>query len=123
MKHAIKFLSFVGLIALAFMAMAAIRDETGTTRFRQGAVLSFDTQTTVKDEDGNWTMGNTELGYLANGGSSSMAWTVSALTIGATTNQVTFAATNTTPAAADIVKWVSVRVAGDTNAYRIGLAK
>ncbi len=54
-------------VAMAALTLAAIRDETGTTRYRNGAVLSFDTTITIKDEDGNWTMNNASLKALAAG--------------------------------------------------------
>lgn len=119
----IKILSLIALGALLTLVLGAIKDETGTTRFRQGAVLSFDPQVTLKDEDGAWTMGNTQLGYLANGGSSAMAWTVSALTLGSSTNQIVFTSTNNAPADTNAILWISVKISGDTNSYRIGLAK
>lgn len=59
------FLSLV--LAGALIGIAAIRDETGTIRYRNGAVLSFDTSITLKDEDGNWSMNNATLKNLANG--------------------------------------------------------
>lgn len=45
------------------------------------------------------------------------------LQINGTTNQIWFGATNVPPtiSAANIVKWVSVRIAGETNAYRMPL--
>jgi len=45
------------------------------------------------------------------------------LTVAGTTNQIIFGATNTPPTSTNLVKWVSVQVAGDTNVYRLGLAK
>ncbi len=107
---------------LVMLGIGAIKDETGTIRYRQGAVLSFDPQVTIRDEDSAWTLTMTELAALANGGSTSIGWTASALTLGATTNQIAFGGTNTAPADATIVKWVSVTVAGETNKYRVGLA-
>jgi 6-phosphogluconolactonase (cycloisomerase 2 family) len=42
----------------------------------------------------------------------------------ATTNQLTFGATNSAPAnGSNVVNWVSVRVVGDTNTYRLPLYK
>ena len=42
----------------------------------------------------------------------------------AVTNQLVFAATNTAPADnSNVVKWVSVKVNGETNAYRLPLYK
>ena len=39
------------------------------------------------------------------------------------TNQIIFAATNTAPQSPTIGRWISVQIAGDTNAWRLGLAK
>lgn len=101
--------------ALLIVGIAAVRDEAGNTiRYRLGTVLSFDPQVTVKDEDGAWTFNAANLSKLTN---------ISATTISATTNQITFGATNTAPADTNVVLWVSVRVSGDTNAYRLGLTK
>ena len=46
------------------------------------------------------------------------------LSISATTNQLSFGATNSAPVnTTNIAQWVSVQVAGDTNAYRLPLYK
>lgn len=58
-------LLFLPALALLLIAAAGVKDETGTTRYRSGAVISFDTSVTIKDEDGNWTFGNTQLGAAA----------------------------------------------------------
>lgn len=117
-----KYFAFAALFALVILGIGAIKDETGTTRYRGNAVLTLDPTVVIRDEDSAWTLTMTKLAALANGGSSSIGWTASTLTLGATTNQVTFGGTNTAPADVAIVKWVSVTVAGETNKYRIGLA-
>jgi hypothetical protein len=45
------------------------------------------------------------------------------LLLSGTTNLITFAATNTPPASANPVAWISVTVSGDTNQYRLPLMK
>jgi len=45
------------------------------------------------------------------------------LVISGTTNQIIFGATNTPPADTNLLTWISVQVTGDTNIYRLGLAK
>lgn len=110
MNRIIQNLSLVAIVALAVLTIGAIRDETGTVRFRQGAVLSFDPQVTFTDEDSAWTMTSKQFGKLATGSTLF------------TTNQIVFSGTNTAPASTTIVKWVSVQIAGETNAYRVGLA-
>ena len=45
------------------------------------------------------------------------------LSIYGTTNQIIFGLTNNPPASTTLVLWVSVQVSGDTNIYRLGLAK
>jgi hypothetical protein len=49
--------------------------------------------------------------------------TVGRLVLGNGTNQVTFAGTNSAPANTNAVKWLSVQVAGETNAYRLPLCE
>ena len=48
---------------------------------------------------------------------------VPTLTLTGTTNQVIFGGTNTPPASTNSVAWISVQIAGDTNQWRLGLAK
>ena len=43
--------------------------------------------------------------------------------LGSTTNHITFGSTNTAPASATVAAYVSVKVDGDTNIYRIPLYK
>ena len=38
-------------------------------------------------------------------------------------DQIIFSYTNTPPTSTNLVKWISVQIAGDTNNYRLGLAK
>ena len=45
------------------------------------------------------------------------------LTLYGTTNQITFGATSTPPASTNPVMWISVKVSGDTNQYRMPLMK
>ena len=45
------------------------------------------------------------------------------LTLYGTTNQITFGATSTPPASTNPVAWISVKVSGDTNQYRLPLMK
>ena len=40
-----------------------------------------------------------------------------------TTNQIIFGATNSPPAGTNLVRWISVQIAGDTNVWRLGLAQ
>jgi hypothetical protein len=47
-----------------------------------------------------------------------------AVFIAGTTNQIVFGATNSTPSnPTNVLKWISVQVDGDTNAYRSPLYK
>ena len=46
-----------------------------------------------------------------------------AVGIGALTNQIVFGATNLPPVSTNLTTWVSVQISGDTNIYRLGLAK
>ena len=46
-----------------------------------------------------------------------------ALLVFGTTNQIIFGGTNTPPASTNLIRWISVQIAGDTNAWRLGLAK
>jgi len=123
MNKLIKALSVFGLGALIVLAVGAIKDETGTVRYRDGAVLSFNPTVTIRDEDSAWTLSMTGLAALANGGSTAIAWTASTLTLGATTNQINFGGTNAAPVSTNLIRWVSVTLPGDTNAYVLGLAK
>lgn len=105
-------ISIFGFAALLLVAIAATHDEQGTTvRYRLGAALSFDPNVTFKDEDNAWNFASPKLANLAN------------LNLVGTTNQLVFGGTNTAPASTNLVLWISVQVPGDTNAYRIGLAK
>lgn len=49
--------------------------------------------------------------------------TLGGLIISGTTNQLVFSSTNSAPANTNAVKWVSVQLVGDTNAYRLPLSK
>lgn len=45
------------------------------------------------------------------------------LTLTGTTNQIIFGGTNTPPVSTNLVRWISVKIAGDTNIWKLGLAK
>jgi hypothetical protein len=80
-------------------------------------IYLFDTITNRNNASG-------KLFAVANGGSSKFSVANSGtLALGATTNQVTFGGTNPPPASATVRKWISVQVAGETNAYRIPLSE
>lgn len=49
--------------------------------------------------------------------------TNSQVIISGTTNQMIFGGTNTPPVSTNLVVWISVQIVGDTNRYRLGLAK
>ncbi|MDR3459547.1 MAG: hypothetical protein P4N60_19125 [Verrucomicrobiae bacterium] len=44
-------------------------------------------------------------------------------TITGTTNQLIFGGTNAAPLSTNLVRWISVQITGDTNLYKLGLAK
>ena len=73
---------------------------------------------TVKNETGT-IVSLSASGAWTGTGFSGGAWTGTA-----TTNQIVFASTNAAPVdPTNVVKWVSVKVTGDTNAYRLPLYK
>jgi hypothetical protein len=62
-------------------------------------------------------------GIISNQVTTTTNVTAKYFTITGTTNQVVFSATNTPPVSTNLVVWISVQIAGDTNRYRLGLAK
>lgn len=64
-KNRIAYLSLIALCAV--LLIAATRDVTDTIRYRNGAIISFDTSTSIKDEDNNWVLSQQSLGNLAKG--------------------------------------------------------
>jgi len=71
----------------------------------------------------NHTSGNlAEWGRLGDTPKIQLTWD-GAIMLAATTNQITFGATNTVPSNTNAVRWISVKIAGDSSVYGIPLAK
>ena len=52
---------FLGIIVIVCVAA----DVTSNVRYRQGAVVSFDTTATIQDENANWSIDNNHLNRLS----------------------------------------------------------
>ncbi len=107
----------ITICLLALAALADTIDKIGRTdRYRIGSKITFDTSSTIADEDAAWSLSNAKLSRVA-------GWSATAgtLTLAGTTNQIAFAGTNNAPASGTPVYWISVRITGDTNTYRMGI--
>lgn len=62
MKKAL--LTIAGLAVLAALTIAATDVNTQTIRYRLGSILKFDSQSSIADEDGAWSLSATDLKAL-----------------------------------------------------------
>ena len=92
MKNA-RLLAKIVFMALLAWAVAAVAQDLAarTIRHRSGTVLTFDTTSSIQDEDAGWTLSNSKMKILSGiGTGATLNWTV--LTNGA--NTATFHITN-----------------------------
>lgn len=107
---------FVFVLILLAVGLYAEDWQNRQIRMRGGTTLTLDTTSSIKDEDSNWILDNSALQNLSSN-------KVAALTITGTTNQIIFGGTNAAPNSTNVIKWVSVRITGETNVYRLGLCQ
>lgn len=110
----VAFLAVVVLLCVAFV----VKQDTG--------IYISNTDGQVKFKAVDPTMATTGLPYIELGTQTGTVFQVTsagAVVTYATTNQLVFGASNTAPSDTNLVLWISVQVQGDTNIYRLGLAK
>ena len=80
----------VALITLAVWAVTDVSNQT--IRYRNGSVLKFDAQSSIKDEDDGWTLTSVQIGNVATSYTNSV-WTATRYKA-TSTNAVVLAAPN-----------------------------